>query len=133
MKLRVSHVEGSSAIILYYSQKTGKSSRVVLEKETEELRRAVVSALGASLPVAGLSPANALLDGVRSECRIGIDESGKGDYFGPLVIAGVCIDADVEPRLIEIGAKDSKLLQDKQIHVIAEKTRALLGGIRDTR
>ncbi|HEX5549218.1 MAG TPA: hypothetical protein VFX36_00205, partial [Nitrospira sp.] len=25
--------------------------------------------------------------------RIGIDESGKGDYFGPLVVAAVFVDA----------------------------------------
>jgi ribonuclease HIII len=36
--------------------------------------------------------------------HIGVDESGKGDFFGPLVIAGVFVDGDVARRLREIGA-----------------------------
>ena len=31
--------------------------------------------------------------------RIGIDESGKGDYFGPLVIAAVFVDATTQAEL----------------------------------
>ena len=31
--------------------------------------------------------------------RIGIDESGKGDYFGPLVIAAVFVDATTQHEL----------------------------------
>lgn len=42
---------------------------------------------------------------------IGCDESGKGDYFGPLVTAAVCItDGKVESTLRSIGVKDCKLL-----------------------
>jgi ribonuclease HIII len=41
--------------------------------------------------------------------RLGIDESGKGDYFGPLVVAGVRITRDeMAQRLHEIGVRDSK-------------------------
>lgn len=41
--------------------------------------------------------------------RLGIDESGKGDYFGPLVVAGVRITRDeMAQRLQEIGVRDSK-------------------------
>lgn len=40
--------------------------------------------------------------------HIGVDESGKGDYFGPLVIAGAYVDADVARKLREIGVMDSK-------------------------
>ena len=32
--------------------------------------------------------------------RIGIDESGKGDYFGPMVAAGVYVDRESESALI---------------------------------
>lgn len=50
------------------------------------------------------------------EPRIGTDESGKGDYFGYLTIAGVFIDSeDAEKKLIDIGVKDSKLLNDTTI------------------
>lgn len=55
--------------------------------------------------------------------RIGIDESGKGDYFGPLCIAGVYADSCSIPRLAEIGVKDSKKLSDTSILKIAQTIR----------
>ncbi len=47
--------------------------------------------------------------------RIGIDESGKGDFFGPLCIAGVYAAGDQVAELLQIGVKDSKLLSDDVI------------------
>ncbi len=48
--------------------------------------------------------------------RIGIDESGgKGDYFGPLVAAGVYVDAQTETELLSSGVQDSKRLTDRRI------------------
>lgn len=52
---------------------------------------------------------------------IGTDESGKGDYFGPLVIAGVYADAEIKKKLKEIGAADSKTLSDSKIQKLAEE------------
>jgi ribonuclease HIII len=40
--------------------------------------------------------------------HFGIDESGKGDFFGPLVIAGVFTDAEITRSLIKAGIMDSK-------------------------
>ena len=40
--------------------------------------------------------------------HFGIDESGKGDFFGPLVIAGVYTDAEITRHLIKSGIMDSK-------------------------
>ena len=57
--------------------------------------------------------------------RIGCDESGKGDYFGPLVIAAVYVDAQSEARLQTLGARDSKLLTDNRISVMAEEIKKL--------
>lgn len=56
--------------------------------------------------------------------RIGIDESGKGDFFGPLCVAGVFAEGDDIAELKKIGVKDSKSLSDKQIHEIAAKIKA---------
>ena len=55
--------------------------------------------------------------------RIGTDEAGKGDYFGPLCIAGVMADEQSLPKLLEIGVRDSKTLSDEQIRKMAEKIR----------
>ena len=53
------------------------------------------------------------------ESYIGIDESGKGDYFGPLVIAGVFVDEQLKINLAALGVKDSKELSDYMIKNIA--------------
>jgi ribonuclease HIII len=46
---------------------------------------------------------------------IGTDESGKGDYFGPLVVAGVYADETLLPKLKTLGVKDSKKLSDRAV------------------
>lgn len=56
--------------------------------------------------------------------RIGIDESGKGDYFGDLVVAGVFLDAAAEPLARELGVRDSKKLADTRARAIAKEIRA---------
>lgn len=56
--------------------------------------------------------------------HIGIDESGKGDYFGYLVIAGVLLDEN-EEELKKMGVKDSKLLSDSAIHRIASDIKKI--------
>jgi ribonuclease HIII len=56
--------------------------------------------------------------------HVGTDESGKGDYFGPLVIAGFfCPDGQGEV-LAELGVRDSKMLSDKRSLELAVSLRA---------
>jgi ribonuclease HIII len=57
--------------------------------------------------------------------RIGLDESGKGDYFGPLVIGAVYVDDQTEDKLITLGVRDSKLLTDNRMLAMAEEIKAL--------
>jgi ribonuclease HIII len=57
--------------------------------------------------------------------RIGMDESGKGDYFGPLSMGAVYIDARTEARLVAMGVRDSKLLSDKRILALAQEIKAM--------
>lgn len=56
--------------------------------------------------------------------HFGIDESGKGDYFGPLVIAGVYVDEVIADRLTTLGACDSKLVSS------SSRIRSLASAIR---
>lgn len=51
--------------------------------------------------------------------RIGIDESGKGDFFGPLCVAGVFAEGEGFNNLKKLGVKDSKQLDDTKISKIA--------------
>src|SRR6476659_1819667 len=55
--------------------------------------------------------------------RIGIDESGKGDYFGPLVIAGVLVTPADEPDLRLMQVRDSKRISDGRILDMAPDIR----------
>jgi len=55
---------------------------------------------------------------------IGVDESGKGDYFGPLVIAAVYTNPSISEKLIELGVKDCKSLSDTKVKELAK-------GIKD--
>ena len=57
--------------------------------------------------------------------RIGIDESGKGDYFGPLVIAAVFVDATTQRELALMQARDSKKLSDGRILEMAPDIKVI--------
>ena len=52
---------------------------------------------------------------------IGVDESGKGDYFGPLVIAGVLVDDKSTAKLENLKIRDSKLISDNRVKVLAKE------------
>ncbi len=56
---------------------------------------------------------------INEENYIGIDESGKGDFFGPLVIAGVAVNSKLKKMFTELGIKDSKQLDDNKIKELA--------------
>ncbi len=55
--------------------------------------------------------------------HIGIDESGKGDFFGPLCVAGVFSSAKDLSRLKSLGVRDSKTLTDAAIILIGKKIK----------
>ncbi|MCS6290095.1 MAG: ribonuclease HIII [Nitrospira sp.] len=57
--------------------------------------------------------------------RIGIDESGKGDYFGPLVIAAVFVTPALEHDLALMQVRDSKKISDGRILEMAPDIRLL--------
>lgn len=58
---------------------------------------------------------------------VGTDESGKGDYFGPLVSAGVYVNLQIARKLDEIGVADSKSLSDKRVNQLAPQVEAICG------
>jgi len=64
------------------------------------------------------------------ESHIGVDESGKGDFFGPLVTAGVYADDAAIELLVAAGVRDSKsVTSDKRVAELAE----LIGGTSGVR
>lgn len=47
--------------------------------------------------------------------HIGVDEAGKGDFFGPLCIGAVYVDETTMRKLLDQGIRDSKTIGDKKI------------------
>jgi len=56
---------------------------------------------------------------------IGVDESGKGDYFGPLVISAVYTNATISTQLAQLGVRDCKTLGDQKVRDLAPKIKEL--------
>lgn len=62
------------------------------------------------------------------EEHAGLDESGKGDLFGPLVSACVVADGDLVREWISWGIRDSKKVGDKQARALAARIRKTRGA-----
>ncbi len=66
------------------------------------------------------------------EPHFGIDESGKGDFFGPLVIAGVYVDGAIARKFLDARIQDSKRIgSDTRIRALAKIIRTTAGSAFD--
>src|SRR5689334_23469831 len=62
--------------------------------------------------------------------RLGVDESGKGDFFGPLCVAGVYVNGTMVEKWKDAGVRDSKnISSDKRIKELAELIRETPGCV----
>jgi ribonuclease HIII len=61
-----------------------------------------------------------------TEPHIGSDEAGKGDFFGPMVTAGVYVDARTAQLLRTLGVRDSKLVSDRELRGLAANIREVV-------
>src|SRR5205814_9149789 len=60
------------------------------------------------------------------EPHFGVDGSGKCDFFGPLVIAGVFVDRKTARQMLDLGVQDSKRIgSDAKIHALAKEIRRI--------
>jgi ribonuclease HIII len=67
------------------------------------------------------------------EPHFGVDESGKGDFFGPLVISGVYVDRVIARKLFDSGVVDSKRISsDARIRALADMIRKTSQGLVET-
>jgi len=60
---------------------------------------------------------------------VGIDEAGRGALLGPLVVAGVVVDAEGEKKLKKLGVKDSKKLTPKRREELAPKIEEIAKSV----
>jgi len=69
-----------------------------------------------------------ILDPETSRPHMGIDESGKGDFFGPLVVAAAYVDAPLVKTMREMNVRDSKrITSDDRALDLGRDLRRLLG------
>ena len=62
--------------------------------------------------------------------RLGVDESGKGDFFGPLCVAGVYVNGTMIEKWKDAGVRDSKNIgSDKKIKELAELIKETPGCV----
>lgn len=109
---RVTHGPDTATLNVYTTGKVstgGKPSPLLNLLEGWRLAQATGASAEASAGKRTRRSVNvAELDGTP---RVGTDEAGKGDYFGPLVVAGVrVLGEEAVRRLREIGVRDSKTL-----------------------
>ena len=119
MQFTVSALDWSGTIRVYQNKKG------VLKIDYSQLKGGVNSTKIQSLIEGKITPSDSAKlnkKGIELELPIiGTDESGKGDYFGPLVSAGVYIDKQSARDLIACGAKDSKRLSDNKNSELAHE------------
>jgi ribonuclease HIII len=96
--------------LLVFALRGPQNTIIVKGKQTDEFCVKYASYLQAVKPV-------------QPSFRIGVDESGKGDLFGPLVVAGVALMPDAELELAKRGVRDSKTVSDLQIPELAAAVR----------
>jgi ribonuclease HIII len=63
------------------------------------------------------------------EAHAGLDESGKGDFFGPVIAATVIADRGMIEAWIKAGVKDSKKISEQQIFKLDESIRETRGAV----
>ncbi len=118
----IQHTEGNLKLLIYFGK---KGNKVILQgnKELKFYQQVYNIIFGKKL----FSENTSVL--IEPEFYIGTDESGKGDYFGPLVVAAVCTDKSVSNELVTIGVKDSKELSEHAITSIAPRIKKIEGCV----
>jgi ribonuclease HIII len=118
--------EGETAKLnVYHTGKVSTGGRVSgLRDLLENWRTSQTNATGTGTS-ARLAGARPIFDGTP---RLGIDEAGKGDYFGPLVVAGVRITSSAKAKeLQKMGVRDSKDIRASGIGSISERILETVG------
>jgi ribonuclease HIII len=127
-----------------------RSGKLVVQGKTIEAFVAIAEAHGATLSkwsgprgeaADDLDPpsfdgpfgaAVAKLPDPKPDAWIGIDEAGKGDYFGPLVTVAARVDVSQLELLAKLGVGDSKRIADKKIRKLAAQLRHVVPSRRVT-
>ena len=120
-----------------YSIEGEKFNATLYEKEKHGKRKLCVQGSGAQdfiefqLEPQGIVPVELGYENVLHpelfSAHAGSDESGKGDYFGPLVVCCAFTDEKLSEEMRKLGVKDCKQMTDKQVLTVGAALRNLLG------
>jgi len=108
-----------------------KSGKLVISGHAPAYDRVegVVEAVGKKVPPKPPPPsqtASPVEAPPENEPHIGTDEAGKGDFFGPLVTAGVYVDEMAARLLRALGVRDSKTVGDRELRGLATNIREVV-------
>ncbi|MBO7309633.1 MAG: ribonuclease HIII [Kiritimatiellae bacterium] len=109
---------------LYSKEKHGKRKLCVQGGKAEDF---VLFVLEPNVLGSATLGYETILDPTLTSPHAGSDESGKGDYFGPLVVCCAYTDEKLSAQMQELGIKDCKQMSDKAVLTAGAKARALLG------
>lgn len=125
-KISCSYCSEDFSAVLYYNSKSPNCTKLVQQGGPEGLlERIEIKGAKQASPQSAF-PVREIKDIPDMGDHIGTDESGKGDFFGPLVVAGVYV-SDRTSRLLEfLGVQDSKMSSDKKNRELAKQIREML-------
>jgi len=112
VQLKFGDAQNEIPVNVYFSQKKGISS-VIGGSPQNPLRPLMYRLLNLQI--------EPKTDAHSWQVWVGTDESGKGDFFGPLVACGFLCNKAMLPTLQKLGVRDSKLIKDSEIVTIAKQ------------
>jgi ribonuclease HIII len=118
---------GGATLALNVYPSKDRGCKVVFDRPDDLLADEVAALLGAtpSAPRTAKAAAGAVEPALPDVAAwVGSDESGKGDYFGPLVVGAVALTAGNWRVALELGVRDSKSLTDARASALARELRA---------
>jgi ribonuclease HIII len=123
-RVKLSDGASQAVVIMYRSGKLVLSGHAPAFDQAAAIVEAVGKPAAKKQASVGPTTSEPVKAPPENEPHIGTDEAGKGDFFGPLVTAGVFVDERVAKLLRALSVRDSKTVGDRELRVLA-------GNIRD--
>jgi ribonuclease HIII len=111
-EFEVRQLKSKVKILIYFGNKGIKT--IIQGNQNDELYKELDSLIFGKLP---FETPNL----VEPSEYIGSDESGKGDFFGPLIVCAFAYDISLKDELTNLNVKDSKELNDNDLLKIYKK------------
>jgi ribonuclease HIII len=118
----VARATGGECMVKIYQGKKGTHAQILNNRgDAEKTVRGAIEEMTGVLPFSAGEEAKASApDGhAITAPLVGTDESGKGDFFGPLVVAAVYVTPEGAAELTAAGVRDCKTMTDRSVMTVA--------------